>query len=81
MSIFNQAHRKIIWITFNFSEFVSARKRSAYSVNSFLKYSLLILTHISAIRFFKNMGFVKEYTKQYNFHYWLNREENNDQIF
>ena len=80
MPIFNQAHRKIIWITFNFSEFVSARKRSAYSVNSFLKYSLT-LTHISAIRFFKNMGFVKEYTKQYNFHYRLNRQENNDQTF
>ena len=35
----DHAHPKIIQITFNFPEFVTASKKSVHSINLFLRYS------------------------------------------
>ena len=37
MPIFDHAHQKIIEVTFSFPEFVSACKKSVYSIYSFLR--------------------------------------------
>ena len=39
MPIFDQAHPKIIEITFSFLEFAPPYKKSVHSINSFLRYS------------------------------------------
>ena len=39
LPIFDYAHQIIIKLTFSFPKFVSIRKKSAHSINSFLRYS------------------------------------------
>ena len=70
-------HPKISWSTLNLFEFVLTWKKSGYFIDLFWRYGLLknpaiwlvenILAYVSGTKFFPNMGFVQEHSKQYKF--------------